>query len=147
MRAKGDSEMKRGFLEVLSHAKAWGMSLINASPTAPKERILEVYRQTMVEVVLVGRLSCEQDEYIFRYEPSYTGEPISAFPRKDEEYRSKYLWPFFAICIPPLDREDMREEIATRSLREDQIIEILGSVATVSVSNPYEFRLESGLQD
>ena len=36
---------------------------------------------------------------------------------------------------------DMREEIVNRSLNKDQTIEILGSIAKVSVSNPYEFKL------
>ena len=135
--------MKKGFLGVLNNAKSWGMNLIGAPPTAPRERTLEVYRQSMVEPVLVGRLSCERGEYVFRYVSGYAGKPISAFPRKDREYRSKHLWPFFAIRIPPLDREDMRKEIATRSLKEDQTIELLGSVAKVSIANPYEFRLVS----
>ena len=69
-------------------------------------------------------------------------EPISAFPRIDKEYRSECLWPFFAVRIPPMEREDVKEEITNRSLKEDQVIEILGSIARVSVTNLYEFRLE-----
>ena len=133
--------MKKDLFELLSEAKNWGMNLISASSTTPREHALEVYCKTAVELVLVGRLSCEKEEYVFRYDSSYVGEPISAFPIMDQEYRSRHLWPFFAIRIPPLNREDMREEITNRSLREDQIIEVLGSVAKVSVANPYEFRL------
>ena len=40
-----------------------------------------------------------------------------------------------------MDREDMQKEIEKRSLNENQIIEILGSVAKVSVTSPYEFKL------
>ena len=135
--------MTKDLFSLLSQAKEWGVKLIRAPSKTPKEQALEVYKKTAVKRVLVGRLSSEEGEYVFRYESGYKAEPISAFPRRNQEYRSKRLWPFFAIRIPPLDRADMRQEIANRSLREDQVIEILGSVAKVSVSNPYEFKLGS----
>ena len=133
--------MKRDLVSLLSQAKDWGTNLFSTSSKTPIELTLEVYRKTPDEVVLVGRLSCEGDEYVFRYDTNYVEKPISAFPKLHQEYRSTHLWPFFAIRIPPLDREDMREEIAKRSLGEDQILEILGSLAKVSVANHYEFRL------
>ncbi len=107
----------------------------------PQEMTLEVNRKLPSEPVLVGRLTCEEGEYVFRYDPEYVGEPIFAFPDVGKEYRSKYLWPFFSIRIPPLNREDMRKEMINRSLRDDQILEILGSVAKISVTSPYEFQL------
>lgn len=121
--------------------KAWGTYKMNASSTIPVEHSLEVYRQTPDERSLVGRLSREQDEFVFRYDSEYGAEPISAFPRIDQEYRSRHLWPFFAARIPPFDRDDMPEEMLKRSLQEDQIIDILGGVAKFSVTNPYEFEL------
>ena len=133
--------MKRDLILFLGQAREWGMKLIGAPPSVPREKVLEIYRETASGHVLVGRLWCEHQEYVFSYDSSYKGKPISAFPKMDHEYRSSHLWPFFAIRIPPLDRNDMRQEIANRSLSEDQIIEILGSVARVSVSNPYEFKL------
>ena len=136
--------MKANIAELFNQAKIWGMNLIHAPSETPVERTLEIYRQSADERLLVGRLSCEQGEFVFRYDSSYRGEPISAFPDTEEEYRSRHLWPFFAIRIPPLDREDMRREIKNQSLGEDQIIEILGSVAKVSVTNPYEFKLGGG---
>lgn len=136
--------MKRQFAELLSHLKTWGMNAVRAPSTTPVEQTLEIYRQSADENILVGRLFCEDGEFVFRYDSNYRGKPISAFPDIEHEYRSENLWPFFAVRIPPLDREDMRREIAKQSLREDQIIQILGSVAKVSVTNPYEFRLAGG---
>ena len=133
--------MKTEFFGFLNQTKDWGMNLVTASSTAPRERVLEVYRKTAIKLNLVGRLSRENGEFVFRYDPGYVGEPISAFSTMNQEYRSSHLWPFFAIRIPPLDREDMRKEITNRSLRKDQIIEILGSVAKISLSNPYGFKL------
>ena len=136
--------MKKNFMELLNQAKLWGMNLVHASSAAPMEQTLEVYLQSADKRFLVGRLSCEQGEFVFRYDPSYRDKPISAFPSTEREYRSRHLWPFFAIRIPPFDREDMRREFGSQSLREDQIMEILGSVAKVSVANPYEFKLVGG---
>ena len=133
--------MKKEFSEFLNQTKDWGMNLVSASSTTPRERVLKVYRKTAIKPDLVGRLSCENGEFVFRYDPSYVGEPISAFPAIYRRYSSNHLWPFFAIRIPPLDREDMRKEITNCSLREDQIIEIQGSVSKISASNPYEFKL------
>ena len=133
--------MKRSFLD-LFNPKAWGTNLIQASVDASPERTLGIYRHTPDAFRLVGRLYREQDEFVFRYAPGYDMEPISAFPEIEKEYRSKLLWPFFAVRIPPMDREDMQKKISSHSLEKDQVIEILGSVAKVSVTNPYEFKLD-----
>ncbi len=87
--------MKRELIDLFSQARDWGMTLISAQSPEPEERTLEVYRQIDTESVLVGRLSFEQGQFVFRYDTGYLGEPISAFPRKDQEYRSEHLWPFF----------------------------------------------------
>ncbi|MCY3768448.1 MAG: hypothetical protein OXG56_03635 [Gammaproteobacteria bacterium] len=82
---------------------------------------------------------------MFRYDSDYKGNPISAFPRTSHEYLSDSLWPFFTTRIPPLDRADMQREMVNRSLGEDQIFEILGSIAKVSATNPYELELVDGV--
>ncbi len=132
--------MKSSFWDRFS-LKAWGTNLVQASSNEYPERILGIYRPSSGEDRLVGRLYREQEEFVFRYDSDYDRDPISAFPKIDKEYRSKHLWPFFAVRIPPMDREDMQKEIERRSLNENQIIEILGSVAKVSVTSPYEFKL------
>ncbi len=136
--------MRKSFFDLLDSARTWGTKRLHAPSTMPTESTLEVYLQSDGKPALVGCLSWEQGEYVFRYEPSYTGRPISAFPEVGQEYRSRYLWPFFATRIPPLDREDMRKAINDRKLNEDQTIEILGSIARLSTANPYEFRLAGG---
>ncbi len=132
--------MKSSFWDKLN-LKVWGTNLVQASSDESPERILGIYRPSSGEDRLVGRLFREQEEFVFRYDSDYDKDPISAFPKIDKEYRSKHLWPFFAVRIPPMDREDMQKEIERRSLNENQIIEILGSVARVSVTSPYKFKL------
>ncbi len=132
--------MKKSFWDLLK-PNAWGTNLVHTSSDESPERILEIYRPTSGEDRLVGRLFREQDDFVFKYDSDYDRDPISAFPKIDKVYRSKHLWPFFAVRIPPMDREDMQKEIESRSLDKNQIIEILGAVAKVSVTSPYKFKL------
>lgn len=130
--------MNKSFSEFLNIAKAWGTKLAHASPAGSEEHILGVYRQSADKLLLVGRLSSEQGEFVFRYDLEYKGEAISAFPDTAREYRSRDLWPFFAIRIPPFDRADMREAIKNQSLDKEHVIGILGHLARVSATNPYK---------
>lgn len=133
--------MKNNLISFLKQ-NIWGTDPGYTSPKISRERILEVYLESSGgQRPLVGRLSYEQDKYVFRYDSNYKGNPISAFPRTTDEYLSDFLWPFFTTRIPPLDRADMKREIENRSLEEDQVFEILGSVAKVSATNPYELEL------
>ncbi len=137
--------MKNNLISFLKQ-KVWGVSPGYASSKASSGHILEVYLKSADgQRPLVGRLSHEQDEFVFRYDSDYKGNPISAFPRTAGEYRSSFLRPFFTTRIPPLDRADMQKEIVNRSLREDQVIEILGLIAKVSATNPYELKLVDGM--
>ncbi len=121
--------MTPGVFDLFSRDYGWGVKLIWASAEIPMERVLEVYQDTGVESVLVGRLSSEDGKFVFRYDSAYTGYPISTFPRIDREYRSEYIWPFFAIRIPPLKREEHAEEnqrviTSRRSGRVASLVEI-----------------------
>jgi hypothetical protein len=98
------------------------------------------------EAQLVGWLSQEGGEFVFKYDPRYAAtndaEPIPAFPDLDEVYRSRDLWPFFAIRIPPLDREDVKELLDRESIGvEEGALRLLATLAGRSVANRYELRL------
>ena len=90
---------------------------------------------------MVGELWCEGGEFVFRYEPGYAGEPISAFPHVDRAYRDKVLWPFFEVRIPPLSRKDVRDAIEEEEVDADDPLEMLAKLGRFSVANPYELRL------
>lgn len=126
----------------------WGTHIFQAGGQTSSEKCLAIYigMPDGDERSLVGRLSQEkgeeQSEFVFRYDPDYHKEPISDFPYLDREYRAKNLWPFFSARIPPIDREDIREAIKALNIQSDQPLEILGKVARVSITSPYEFQLE-----
>lgn len=140
--------MRKGLLEFLGQAREWGVGLFEAKHppqeqlTSPsEERSVEVYRRNESDEMVIGHLFQEEGDFVFRYDPQYAGRPISAFPNKREEYRSRFLWPFFTVRVPPFSRPDMKKAMEKHSLDENQIIEILGLITKASISNPYEFRL------
>jgi len=94
---------------------------------------------------IIGTLSQERGEFVFRYDSGYaadpTAEPIPAFPDRESEYRSKDLWPFFAVRIPPVNRQDVSAALEHRGIRPDQTLEILGALASRTISNPYKLEL------
>jgi hypothetical protein len=98
------------------------------------------------EAQLVGKLWQDQGDFVFEYDKAFaaspTAEALSPFPQLDETYRSEELWPFFAVRIPPLRRADVRSLLEERGLKPGQTLEILGTLARRSATNPYELALE-----
>lgn len=133
--------MEKSVLELLAQAWAGVSKRFSAPPKHDRDTKLEIYMHTEDDDRLIGILECHDGEFIFRYHEKYDGYAISAFPKMDKKYKSKDLWPFFSSRIPPLEREDVHREIKDRQIGEDQIIELLATVAKSSATNPYQFRL------
>ena len=133
--------MEKSVLELLAQAWAWGTKKFTAPPRHDKYTKLEIYTHSEDGDQPIATLECHDGKFIFRYHENYDGHAISAFPRIDKEYESKDLWPFFSVRIPPLKREDVSREIIEKQIGEDQIIELLATVAKSSATNPYQFRL------
>ena len=125
-----------------------GLPWFQASEGAPEGGLLVWRRDSVDHRCQVGRLSKENGEFVFRYDPGYRDEPIAGFPDLNREYRSTELWPFFSIRIPPLDREDMRGHVdrKRRKWKEkgrdlDYLVQ-LGEFGKLSITNPYELELD-----
>jgi HipA-like protein len=142
--------MKMGELlgAIRDQFESWGIVLPRAS-SATAERGPRVYvlgpAKGSGSMRRIGTLWQQDGQFVFRYEQSFASapdaEPILAFPDLKEEYRSRDLWPFFAVRIPPSERSDVREALAQHGLRPDQTLEVLGALAKRSVSNPYRLEL------
>ena len=101
---------------------------------------LEVVRRSRARGrELIGELYCEDGGFVFRYEPSYDGPPISAFPKKGRNYKSPVLWPFFEVRKPPASRKDVQDVM--KGINSDDPLEMLAALGGVSVTNPYELRV------
>ena len=91
--------------------------------------------------LLVGVLRRENGEWVFTYSDEFrrqnTVKPIVDFPATDREYRSRSLWPFFALRIPSLTQAEVREFI--ERMPADKVDEciLLKEFGTRSIANPF----------
>jgi HipA-like protein len=113
-------------------------------PTSPRTRQVEVHIQLTSGDRTVGFLSMEGSHFVFRYDPEYAkdrpAEPISAFPDLTREYRSDQLWPFFESRLPPVEREDVKQIIASQALDPDDVLGLLLGLSARTIASPYELR-------
>jgi HipA-like protein len=95
--------------------------------------------------VLVGTLASQGERWSFKYDSRYATDPtapaISAFPDKTRTYESPFLWPFFDVRLPPLEREDVREIVEREGLEEEDKLRLLGVLSRRAITSPYEFEL------
>jgi HipA-like protein len=139
----------RGVVRRLSaiwdQVESWGLRIPRATAdVGPRVHVYGPGRDGKSQ--LIGTLSQERGVFIFRYRSDYASspgaEPISAFPDLNEVYESAELWPFFAVRIPPSERSDVRAALKERGLRPEQTLEVLGTMAKRSISNPYQLDLQ-----
>ncbi len=139
--------MKRALKNVFDYLREfdyWGLRLPTAA-AAPGPR-LDVY---LVRVEgtrqRIGTLMQEHSEFVFRYDSKFSAaadaRPIAAFPDLGEEYRSRELWPFFSVRIPPVDREDVRAAMERLKIGADDTLRLLGKLSQRTVTTPYRFDL------
>jgi HipA-like protein len=93
----------------------------------------------------VGTLTYEGEFWVFRYAEPFVAQaeipPISAFPDKTKSYRSRHLWPFFHVRVPPQDRDDVRDALQERGIRSSDTFGILAVLGGRTPTSPYEFEL------
>src|ERR1700723_1632010 len=125
-------KVMRFFDAIRDQFESWGLVLPRAG-AEPGPRVFVFGPSEGSGMQRIGTLWQEGNEFLFRYEPGYTkaagAEPIPAFPDLHEEYRSRDLWPFFAVRIPPVERSDVREALERRGVRPDQTLKVLGTLA------------------
>ena len=137
------------FSAILDQVRTWGLVLPKAGSGRGRVVLVHV-RRAAGDVQLVGKLWQDRGDFVFEYDKAFARSPgveaLSPFPDLDETYRSAELWPFFAVRIPPLRRADVRELLERRGLRPEQTLDVLGTVARRSPTNPYELALEDELE-
>lgn len=124
--------------------RAWGTEPPRARAVTGSATV-EVSVMTRDGKKVIGALWKDGNQFVFRYDPKFVrstdAQPISAFPDLDEEYRREELWPFFAVRLPPVDREDVRKVLERRHIPESDVLRLLGEVSGRGVSSPYRFSL------
>src|SRR5881296_897659 len=91
--------------------------------------------------LVIGTLRADKGEWVFDYSDEFRKQseikPIVDFPVTDREYRSRSLWPFFALRIPSLKQPEVREFI--QHMPHDKVDEgiLLKEFGTRSIANPF----------
>lgn len=121
-----------GFLETLKSMRA--------KQSQKPARFELRYVPSARETVVVGHLDFDGSLWSFRYSDEYKARadlrPIEGFDDKERVYSSPYLFPFFAVRIPALDRRDVQEKLGRFRLREPDPAELLRIFGRRVVSSP-----------
>jgi len=64
-------------------------------------------------------------------------KPLVGFPDVNEEYRTDYLWPFFASRIPSPNQPYVRERAQQKKLDLTNPAEMLREFGKRTITNPY----------
>lgn len=138
---------RRGIRDLAQALVDWGVSFFTASdPTeADAGRRVDVYVPgSENERIHVGELRREGGEFVFRYAPAMrdaVGAPrIAGFPHLSETYRSKTLFPFFTVRLPPHDRPDVQRVLQERGIEDLDPLRLLGELASRTPISPFEFQ-------
>lgn len=91
--------------------------------------------------LIIGKLILKDGEWKFKYSNKFIEQneisPLTDFPKKDKEYFSKSLWPFFVSRIPSLERPEIKYKIIKNKINEDNEVELLKYFGKKSISNPF----------
>jgi len=97
--------------------------------------------KVVLESLVIGTLCADKGQWVFTYSEEFREQskikPIVDFPATDREYRSRTLWPFFALRIPSPKQPEVREFM--ERLPEDKVDEgiLLKEFGTRSIANPF----------
>lgn len=89
----------------------------------------------------VGTLRREGNEWVFNYSDEFSRQrkvaPIVDFPMVGREYRSKELWPFFALRIPSVTQATVQRFLRHRGQTEADTSDLMRQFGRRSIANPF----------
>lgn len=112
--------------------------LNGVGPLPPDEKISF---RVMLGSLCVGTLQADRGDWVFNYSEDFKRQdrinPIVDFPVLEREYRSRTLWPFFALRIPSLKQPCVQEFLQRQpSAAADEGI-LLKKFGMRSIANPF----------
>lgn len=94
--------------------------------------------------VTVGRLDYDGETWTFRYDADFKARrdlrPIEGLDDLEKVYRSRVLFPFFAVRIPDPRRGDVRRRLEAEGIQDPSVTDLLRIFGHRVVSSP-AFRL------
>lgn len=89
----------------------------------------------------VGTLRRENGEWVFNYTDAFARQrmvaPIVDFPIVGREYRSKELWPFFALRIPSVTQAHVQAFLRRKGSTEADAADLMQEFGRRSIANPF----------
>ncbi len=88
----------------------------------------------------VGTLDFDGQVWTFEYHDEYRARrdlrPLEGFDDLDRVYRSTALFPFFAVRIPDVDRQDIRRQLREADLADPEASDLLRFFGRHAASSP-----------
>ena len=100
-----------------------------------------LYAPQAGDQVTVGHLSYDDGVWTFVYDDEFRGRrmefrPIEGFKDLDRVYRSKILFPFFAVRIPDEGRADIQDRLRKDHIEHPDLSDMLRIFGRRVVSSP-----------
>jgi len=103
-------------------------------------RFTLLYAPTEESPVTVGHLGFDGKVWTFAYDDEFKGRPdlrpIEGMDELSRTYRSPVLFPFFAVRVPDIDREDIKRMLASKHLSDPGEADLLRLFGRRVVSSP-----------
>ena len=97
--------------------------------------------KVMLGSLEIATLRAEKGEWVFVYSEAFRKQdeikPIVDFPAKDKEYRSRTVWPFFALRIPSPSQPAVRDFIHSQPHEKVDESILLREFGERSIANPF----------
>jgi len=92
--------------------------------------------------LLIGKLRFRNGEWIYSYSDEFKHQevikPLTQFPDKNEIYKSKILFPFFASRIPSENQNNVEAFLKIHPDKKGNLAELLAEFGKTSVNNPFK---------
>ena len=97
--------------------------------------------KVMLGPLAIGTLRADYGQWVFAYSDEFRNQseiqPIMDFPSVNKEYRSRNLWPFFALRIPSPAQPAVREFIRSQPEAKANEGILLKEFGARSAANPF----------
>lgn len=101
---------------------------------------MQLFKNCTTRRLLVGHLEFDGSVWTFQYDAAYKARhelrPIEGFDEIDRVYRSTVLFPFFAVRIPDIDRDDVQRRLEAEHMEDPETADLLRIFGRKALSSP-----------
>ena len=116
------------------------LKAMRSRPAHKAAQFVLLYSPPAERPVTVGHLQFDGSMWTFGYDDEYKRRrdlrPIEGFDELMRTYRSSVLFPFFAVRIPDVDRDDVKRKLQEDRVRDPEPTDLLRLFGRRVVSSP-----------